>query len=117
MSLYQIQKLMYEVNRNPEQREEYRKDKAAFAARYDLIAEERDAIARLDIRRLYQLGVHPSCFARLPCFIKFRIRITPKPWRDWSKLCRSSLLVALRDQIFVSGLLRKDQNERKVQST
>lgn len=59
MSLYQIQKLMYEVNRDPERRAEYRKDKAAFAARYDLTAEEQDAITQLDIRRLYQFGVHP----------------------------------------------------------
>jgi hypothetical protein len=59
MSLYQIQKLMYEVNRNPERRAEYRKDKAAFAARYDLTAEEKDAVTQLDIRGLYQLGVHP----------------------------------------------------------
>ena len=59
MSLYQIQKLMYEVNRNPERREAYRKDKAAFAARYDLTADERDAVTQLDIRRLYQFGVHP----------------------------------------------------------
>ena len=59
MSLYHVQKLMYDVNRNPERREEYRKDKAAFAARYDLSAEEKDAVARLDVRWLYQLGVHP----------------------------------------------------------
>ena len=59
MSLYQLQKLMYEVNRSPERREEYRKDKFAFAARYDLTGEEKDAVTQLDIRRLYQLGVHP----------------------------------------------------------
>jgi hypothetical protein len=59
MSLYQIQKLMYDVNRNPERREEYRKDKAGFSTRYDLTAEEKDAITQLDIRRLYQFGVHP----------------------------------------------------------
>jgi hypothetical protein len=59
MSLYQLQKLMYEVNRNDERRAEYRKDKAGFATRYDLTAEEKDAVARLDIRKLYQFGVHP----------------------------------------------------------
>jgi hypothetical protein len=59
MSLYQVQKLMYEVNRNPDRRDEYRKDKTAFAARYDLTPEERDAVNRLDIRKLYQFGVHP----------------------------------------------------------
>ena len=58
MSLYQLQKLIFEVNRNPERREEYRRDAAAFAARYDLTPQERDAITRLDIRALYQRGVH-----------------------------------------------------------
>ena len=59
MSLYQLQKLMYEVNRNPEQRDAYRNDGAAFIARFDLTADEKDAVARLDIRTLYRLGIHP----------------------------------------------------------
>jgi hypothetical protein len=50
---------MYEVNRNPERREKYRQDAAAFASGYDLSAEEREAITRLDVRKLYRLGVHP----------------------------------------------------------
>jgi hypothetical protein len=59
MSLYQLQKLIYDVNRNSERREAYRGDGGAFIARYDLTAEELDAISRLDIRKLYQMGVHP----------------------------------------------------------
>lgn len=59
MSLYQIQKLIYDVNRNPERREAYRADAAAFVARYELSAEEQAAINDLDIRKLYQFGVHP----------------------------------------------------------
>ena len=31
---------------------------AAFAARYDLTQEEKEAVSRLDIRALYQRGVH-----------------------------------------------------------
>jgi hypothetical protein len=58
MSLYQLQKLIFEVNRNPERREEYRKDAGAFAERYDLTKEEKEAITSLDIRALYQRGVH-----------------------------------------------------------
>jgi len=58
MSLYQLQKLMYEVNRNPERREAYRADSIAFTNLYDLTSEEKDAINKLDIRKLYQLGVH-----------------------------------------------------------
>lgn len=59
MSLYQVQKLIYEVNRNPERREAYRADGAVFVARYELTAEEQEAITQLNIRKLYQWGVHP----------------------------------------------------------
>ena len=59
MSLYQVQKLIYDVNRNPERRESYRGDAAGFVARYELTTEEQEAVTRLDIRKLYQMGVHP----------------------------------------------------------
>jgi Aromatic-ring-opening dioxygenase LigAB, LigA subunit len=59
MSLYQMQKLIYEVNRNPERRDAYRDNQAAFLDRYTLTPEEKAAITALDIRRLYQFGVHP----------------------------------------------------------
>jgi hypothetical protein len=59
MSLYQLQKLIYDVNRNPERREAYRADKAGFFARYELTPEEQAAIANLDVRNLYSCGVHP----------------------------------------------------------
>ncbi|HKX50057.1 MAG TPA: hypothetical protein VJQ48_06445 [Candidatus Binatia bacterium] len=59
MSLYQLQKLIYDVNRNPERRDAYRADKAGFLARYELTPGEQAAIADLDIRQLYSYGVHP----------------------------------------------------------
>lgn len=59
MSVYQLQKLIYEVNRQPERREQYRQDPQGFVADYDLAPEEKQAILALDIRKLYQLGVHP----------------------------------------------------------
>ena len=59
MSLYQLQKLIYDVNRNPERRDEYQADKAGFVARYELTPEEQAAIAELDVRKLYSCGVHP----------------------------------------------------------
>ncbi|HXG52359.1 MAG TPA: aromatic ring-opening dioxygenase subunit LigA [candidate division Zixibacteria bacterium] len=58
MSLYQLQKLMYHVNRDPQARERYRSDPAGFTSRYELTAEEREALLRLDVRKLYTLGVH-----------------------------------------------------------
>jgi hypothetical protein len=59
MSLYQLQKLIYDVNRNPERRDTYRADKAQFIARYERTPEEQAAITDLDVRKLYRFGVHP----------------------------------------------------------
>jgi hypothetical protein len=59
MSLYQLQKLIYEVNRNSERRDTYRADPVGFLARYQLTPEEQEAIVALDVRKLYRLGVHP----------------------------------------------------------
>jgi hypothetical protein len=59
MSLYQLQKLIYEVNRNPERRDAYRADPAGFMAHYQLTLDEQQAISELDVRKLYGMGVHP----------------------------------------------------------
>jgi Aromatic-ring-opening dioxygenase LigAB, LigA subunit len=59
MSLYQLQKLIYQVNRDPVGRQRYRQDAAAFVADYDLTEQERNAAINVDVRALYQLGVHP----------------------------------------------------------
>ena len=58
MSLYQVQKLIYHVNRDPERRERYRQDATAFVKTYDLSEQESAAILKLDVRALYTLGVH-----------------------------------------------------------
>lgn len=58
MSLYQLQKLIYHVNRDPSQRERYRQDPAAFVQGYELTEEEKSAALNVDVRKLYTLGVH-----------------------------------------------------------
>jgi len=58
MSLYQLQKLIYHVNRDGERRENYRQDAAVFADKYDLSDQERAAILKVDVRALYTMGVH-----------------------------------------------------------
>ena len=58
MSLYQLQKLIYHVNRDPSQRERYRQDPAAFVQCYELTEEEKSAALNVDVRKLYTLGVH-----------------------------------------------------------
>jgi hypothetical protein len=59
MSPYQLQKLIYHVNRDPVQCERYRQDPAAFVKQYELTEQEAAAVLKLDIRRLYAQGVHP----------------------------------------------------------
>lgn len=58
MSLYQLQKLLYHVNRDAERRARYRRDPAAFVKQYDLTEEEAKAALEVDVRALYRLGVH-----------------------------------------------------------
>lgn len=58
MSLYQLQKLIYHVNRDPSHRERYRQSPAEFAKGYDLTEQESAAVLDLDVRSLYTLGVH-----------------------------------------------------------
>jgi aromatic-ring opening dioxygenase LigAB LigA subunit len=58
MSLYQLQKLIYHVNRDPAARERYQHDSATFVKDYELTEEEQTAVLNLDVRTLYSLGVH-----------------------------------------------------------
>jgi hypothetical protein len=58
MSLYQLQKLIYHVNRDAAQRERYRRDPAAFIKNYELTETESKAALDVDVRALYNMGVH-----------------------------------------------------------
>ena len=58
MSLYQLQKLIYHVNRDPARRERYRQDPSTFIKNYELTPAEATAILGIDVRSLYAMGVH-----------------------------------------------------------
>ena len=58
MSLYQLQKLLYHVNRDVERRERYRQDARGFVKSYELSDEEAKAVLNVDTRALYEMGVH-----------------------------------------------------------
>jgi len=58
MSLYQLQKLIYHVNRDSAQRERFRQDPAAFVKNYELSDDEAQAALDVDVRALYSMGVH-----------------------------------------------------------
>lgn len=58
MSLYAVQKLLYQLNRDPALRDRFNTDMDAVLAAYDLDDEERGAIRRPDLGLLYVLGVN-----------------------------------------------------------
>jgi len=58
MSIYELQKLLRDINRKPACRTAYFESPARFAEGYDLTADEREALAKLDIEALYAKGVH-----------------------------------------------------------
>ena len=58
MSLYYVQKLLYDLNRDPAVKQRYRQDFEALVNEYDLDDEERGAILKPDIGLLYVLGVN-----------------------------------------------------------
>ena len=58
MSLYYVQKLLYQLNRDRHTQQRYREDFEGLLAVYDLTGEERDAIRDGDIGLLYVMGVN-----------------------------------------------------------
>lgn len=58
MSLYMVQKLIYELNRDPAVQAAFTADRDAVIARYRLADEEAEAIRTDDIGKLYILGVN-----------------------------------------------------------
>lgn len=58
MSLYQLSKLLYELNRNETVKRSFSADPSSVVAQYRLTDEERDAVLQPDIGLLYVLGVN-----------------------------------------------------------
>jgi hypothetical protein len=58
MSLYQLQKFLYEVNRDASVQEKLRADLQGLLDRYELTSEERSALATGDIGLIYVLGAN-----------------------------------------------------------
>ncbi len=58
MSLYYVQKLLYQLNRDPQTQQRYQEDFEGLLKDYDLDEEERDALRSGDIGLLYVMGVN-----------------------------------------------------------
>jgi hypothetical protein len=58
MSLYYLQKLLYQLNRDSELQQRFLADREAVLAAYKLDGEEIEAVTKPDIGKLYILGVN-----------------------------------------------------------
>jgi hypothetical protein len=58
MSLYYLQKLIYQLNRDPQVRRRFESDREDVLADYELSDEERRAVLEGDIGLLYVMGVN-----------------------------------------------------------
>ena len=59
MSLYEVQKLVQDVNRNPDARQQFLEKRELLANDYELTVDELTAVIEFKIYDLYDMGVHP----------------------------------------------------------
>jgi len=84
VSLYQVQKLIYELNRDPRARERYAAGRDAVLGEYELTQEERDALTKPDIGLLYVLGVNGQLLMHFAALHKIE-------WPDYLERMRQGL--------------------------
>lgn len=91
MSLYYVQKLLYQLNRDPGVRERFDKDIEGTLKDYELTEEEIAAIRKPDIGLLYVLGVNGQLLMHYAAMHNY-------PWADY--------LQAMRDGVEKHGPVR-----------
>jgi Aromatic-ring-opening dioxygenase LigAB, LigA subunit len=69
MSLYQLQKFLYDINRDPSAQERYHADLPGLLDRYELTPEERGALAAGDIGLIYVLGANGQLLMHHAAFL------------------------------------------------
>ena len=84
MSLYQVQKLIYQLNRDPRTRERYSSERDSVLAEYELTDEEKAALVQPDIGLLYVLGVNGQLLMHFAALHKIE-------WNDYLDRMRQGL--------------------------
>jgi hypothetical protein len=84
MSLYQMQKFLFDINRDSSVQRQYQADLAGLLNQYDLTDEEREAIATRDIGLLYVLGANGQLLMHYAAFLGM-------PWADYIAAMRTGV--------------------------
>src|ERR1700751_3739924 len=69
MSLYQLQKFLYDINRDPAVQAKHGTDLPGLLERYELTPEERSALAGGDIGLIYVLGANGQLLMHYAAFL------------------------------------------------
>jgi hypothetical protein len=69
VSLYQLQRFLYDINRDPRVQQRCRADLAAVLEQYELTSEERGALAAGDIGLIYVLGANGQLLMHYAAFL------------------------------------------------
>ena len=82
MSLYALQKLMFELNRNPKAQDRFKTDQKALLDDYELTAEERGALEKPDVGLLYVLGVNGQLLMHFAALVGMEWSVYIQSMRD-----------------------------------
>lgn len=92
MTLYAVQKFLYELNRSDSVQADYTADRQAVLDPYDLTDEEVEALVAPDIGKLFHLGVNGQILMHFAAFHQIE-------WQDY--------LQRMRDGIAAHGPVRE----------
>ena len=84
MSLYQVQKFLYNLNRDQQVQEALSKNKNDTLSNYDLNQEEHEAMHSGDIGLLYVLGVNGQILMHYAAYLQIE-------WFDYLQLMRDGI--------------------------
>ena len=84
MSLYYVQKFLFELNRDEGLQEQYAQDRAEVLEPYTLTAEETGALVAPDIGLLFHLGVNGQILMHFAALHQIE-------WQDYLQLMRDGI--------------------------
>jgi hypothetical protein len=84
MSLYQLQKFLYVLNRDEAAQQKYRNDLESLIGEFDLSDEEANALREGDIGLLYVLGVNGQILMHYAAFLGIE-------WFDYLDMMRDGI--------------------------
>jgi hypothetical protein len=91
MSLYQLQKFLFDINRDTSVQQRFRSDLQGLLDLYELTPEERTAVEKSDVGFIYVLGANGQLLMHFAAFLAM-------PWAEY--------IQAMRDAVAKHGNVR-----------